>query len=380
MPDTIHSNDVPSGVGTPDEKQHLVSVAEEFLKASGLDNRGQPVAKEVAKAPEATKAAPEPAKAPETPPEKPAAPEPSKDKKSPFQLPKKDAAPPADPDAPDFVKGKSEKSAQWAALKAEKEAALAKAQQVEATYKAQLEKIQKERDEYAQTLRLSSAENAPEVKALAASVTRAQAEIKKAAGEHGDKLAELAALPDSAWKDAQIADVISELSDIQKGQVAYRLAQIKDLSDAKAATLQKIAAERDGLVVNETARIEASKQEAEKLFSTVAEEATAHLDILQAVEGNNDHNSRVSEILDTAKNLFMGSMDTKEVATASVWAAMAPHLYQQRTLLMQENAALRKQLDGLKAATPGATSSAKGADSSGGPKGFVESIMAEIQR
>ena len=217
---------------------------------------------------------------------------------------------------------------------------------------ATLKALEAERDDLSSRLKASSLERSPEFQNYyQTKINGIMEQIKSAAGEHGERAAQLSAMPDSEWRTSGLEEVFAELPASQQARMGALMARLDELNTEKSEQLanadQAYEAMLSGQNAEQDQRVEASR----KVFEEVASEAGA-LEVFQNRDDDDNWNAGVAEMRNTAKNIFLGESTEQELARASLWAAAAPKYRELLAGQMELNKRLQNQIKELKGATP----------------------------
>lgn len=301
----------------------------------------------------------------------PAAPEPAQKAAAPAQT---QAATPAEP-KPTVPKlpdppAKPTKAADWDALKAKHAEELAAIKAERDNYQRDLaaakaagdsEEVKRLRDEhkqYKELLRDVAIERDPEFKARYQ--TKSQAAIEaatQAAGDNGEKLAKLLALPSTPWRDEQIDKLTEGLSASSKRRVEAALVTLEQVDVARQAEIAErratFEAKQSELTSTQQQREAAQRAQLDGVFDKVKSEWTEKHPFFAPREGDDQHNQQVQQSLALAKEIFNGQMSPEDLVAASFWAASGPVVLDGWMKERAAREAAEKQLDRLRGVQPG---------------------------
>lgn len=214
-------------------------------------------------------------------------------------------------------------------------------------FQQQLETLQKERDTLIAQLETVAVEKSPRFEQMfKPRIEAAVNQAKLAVGpEKAKEIAELLSQPESAWRDAQIEAITEGLRPLQQQKLLNAMAEMDRVSSERQALSnqgsQLFKQWQGELQANALKQQEERQKAVQSTFDEVVSEwkkANAPLD---------------DKGIATAKEVFMGKLDLRDVATASMWVAVGPALAESAKGLQTENAQLKAELARLKSAAPG---------------------------
>lgn len=233
----------------------------------------------------------------------------------------------------------------------------------------ELDTLKKERDDYAQRLRMLKVEKDPKFEAHFNGRTNAQLDMAKriVGTESAERITQILKLPDSTQRDQQLEEAMVGLSTIQQnrlGSVVNSLAQIEQERESEISRWRENgeALEKQEKVELEKRQTE-YKQSWEKGFTSMVTQASDPKDglyIFQKREGNDPEttawNTSVDERIDRAKALVFNQDNKPEtLAKAALYASGFPEILKWGKLMGEENTKLKEQIKALSAANPGLT-------------------------
>lgn len=238
-----------------------------------------------------------------------------------------------------------------------------------------LEDLRKERDDYAARLRSVAIERDPAFEREFQQASGAVVEmIKSNVGvAKADEAEKILAMSPSEARDTAIEKFMENLPAYKQTQFGYALAEMDKLRHVKASKISEAQANWDKLQAEARTKQESERRQMQQAFDkTLAQwsDKDKGLPVLQKRDGDDAWNVKVDESTQLARDIFAGELGIDELAKASIWAATAP-------LLLEDNAALLKKIEGLETElkkftdlTPGADGK-RGAETPGATDGDV---------
>lgn len=228
--------------------------------------------------------------------------------------------------------------------------------------KTDFEKAQREAEEYRNLIRDVAIERDPEfTKQFESRRSTAIKEATVAAGEQGDKLTKLLALPDSEWRDEQISALIEELPAGAKRRVDASINLLTQLEIGKAA---EVAARKDSWEGKQREahtiqqrNLEAQQKEINAAFESIHgawSDDKEGMPFYQARPGEEEHNAAVKLTAEMAKKIYSGNMSAQELAEAAHWAAAGPRILEAWQTDRAELDKLRSRSDSARRRSPDA--------------------------
>lgn len=228
-----------------------------------------------------------------------------------------------------------------------------------------LDAIRKERDDLHTRLRAVAIERDPQFEREFSAATGAVTEmVRSTVGVvHADNAIKVLSMPPSEARDTAIEKLMESLPAFKQTQVAYALAEMDKLRHVKQAKIQESIANWDRLQAESRAAKDRETHELKGVFDkTLAEwtDPAKGLPILQKRDGDTEWNSKVDDTLQLARDIFDGDLEIDHMSRAALWAASAP-------LLLEDNAALLKQIEAKDAEIAALKGVAPGAGAAGQP-------------
>jgi hypothetical protein len=287
---------------------------------------------------EKPKATPEP----EKPKAEVAAPDPAKDKPNPAELLK--------PGSKDY---------NWNQLKTEKERLAAEVVELKAKLaspetQAQLEALQKERDELSKRLEESDIERHPRFQQHYDGSLKRIAETAKQVvpGETGEKIADMLKTGAFRTNDAAFKELISTLDSAELAQVGALMLQSRTLHIERADELARAGERKKQLQAQEeAAKVSESKRVMAQFEANIREIASAD-PLFSKRDGDEAWNSAVDKRITSARDLMTSDLDAKSVANVAIWATVGPEYKDMLETQMAINAKMKQQIELLSAASP----------------------------
>lgn len=247
----------------------------------------------------------------------------------------------------------------------------------------ELEQLKKERDELSRHLQELSIERHPQFQAyFTGRKEQALNSAKLLVGpEKGDHVTQLLNLPDSPYKQAQLNELMSELSPIQQGQLGAVMLKLSEVDMERNAELSKASQNYNRIQQQAQQQQAQQQQEYERSFNAIVEQHR-EIPVFATKEGDESWNQSVNQRLALAKDIYTGNLPPQERARASLWASAAPEFLNQANRLQQENATLRAELEALRGSSPaiGGPSSTGGGDSNPSTGDYVGSVEAAVKQ
>ena len=221
----------------------------------------------------------------------------------------------------------------------------------------------KREDELSERLRLVDITQHPKFKAFYDGKKNAQIEMaKKIVGaESSEQIATLLSLPDNAYRQEKIEELVGQLSPIQQSRIGSVLNSLNEIEIEREGQIEQ--AKKDYTAYQEKAKKDGETRQAElksnveKGFTTVLSTLQNSKDkdglfIFQKQDGNEDWNKGVDERVAYAKNLIFGQNDPQALMRAAFHAAALPGVVKSYQTLLSQVQGLQEQVKGLTAAQP----------------------------
>ncbi len=353
---------VPANATRLSAPPHAQSPADVFAEGGGADDgdaaappmRGD-FGRELAAAQTRDKGGAAPTQAGASPPEPAATP----------AAPALPAAKPTLPKLPD----KPTKAADWEALKANHAQELATLKAERDTYQRDLaaakaagdtdevKRLREEHKQYREILRDVAIERDPEFKARFNVREKAAIDAAaQAAGDAGEKLTKLLALPSTPWRDEQINKLTEDLSASSKRRVEAALTLLEQVDVERGAEIASRRATFDekqsSLLATQQQQQAAQRTQLDGVFGKVQSEWTEKHPFFAPREGDAAHNDAVAQTLTLAREIFNGQMSPEDLAAASFWAASGARVLDGWMKEKSAREAAEKQLDRLRGVQP----------------------------
>lgn len=189
----------------------------------------------------------------------------------------------------------------------------------------EVERLRKERDEFSARLERTALEQHPVFQAKFVAGREQIVNDAKAiigAGEVGDRVASLLALPDSPFRNQQIDAAMGDMTELQKATLSSAVLQLRRIDTERSQVLANHKPVLQQLQAQEQDRRAQAKEIAKKQFESAVKEAqeSGH-EFFRTVEGNNDWNQQVGQTVKLAQDIFLGNHDDKALASYSLKAA-----------------------------------------------------------
>tara|TARA_R100000808_G_scaffold15629_1_gene35977 strand:- start:4585 stop:5655 length:1071 start_codon:yes stop_codon:yes gene_type:complete len=240
-----------------------------------------------------------------------------------------------------------------------------------------LDSLRAERDDLSKRLRAASIERHPEFeKFFTGKLNGVISRAKATAGEHGERMEQILKMDSSAYRDAQMEELFSELPASKQATLGALIAQADEVKAERQAQLADADSTYEQLMASQSEQREELLAKSRKTFDEVADRATA-LEVYQKREGDDEWNAEVDARLELARNGFLGQSDENELAMLSLWGAAGEKYRELLATQIELNRRLQKQLDGVQGSTPSvAATDGKKADTK--ELGFVEEVMQKM--
>lgn len=307
-----------------------------------------------------TPAAPAEPAAPAKPAAEPAAPSKPAEPATPAAPAKPDSKLPS-PDT--YVPGAT-KADDWKRIKAERDAALARATELEAKVKGApdstaLATLQQERDQYRAQLQSIAIERDPAFdKEFSAQRTTVLTLAKNAAGpELAGKIDEFLSLPPGKQRDTAIQAVMEALPSYKQVMLGSALADLDKIALTRESKIAESRANWEKLQAQAHAeQLATEARQKAVLEDTIAKWADPKkgFGIFAHKEGDPDHNAAVDSTLALARDIYHGNLDYAEMAKAALWAGAAGSLLKHIESLQSTVAERDAEIAKLTGQSPGA--------------------------
>lgn len=227
-------------------------------------------------------------------------------------------------------------------------------------YTKERETWQKERDDLLKRLQTTAVEKDPRFQAY---FTNREAnyinQAKNIAGEHGEKLTAILAMPEGNAKTQALDDILVALPASSQARIGGIINNLESLHIERQAELAKAA---------DTYRSMQERQVAEqrdfiakansKLEDTLERwsDPTKGLAVFQKREGDEEWNQQVENSKALARKIFSGDSTMEEKARAAAWAAAAPQILSNWKADQAKLLAAEQKIAKLSAAQPSVSS------------------------
>lgn len=260
--------------------------------------------------------------------------------------------------------------AESAAAKKRAEEFEAKAKEIEAKFASQpkpepapdftaeIERLKKEREDYAERLRLVDVREDPQFKSYYGKKTETAINLAKqiVGSEKGETVANLLRQPESQWKEEALANILIDLSPLQQsrlGGVLNNLAELDAEQQSEVSRYKELANQRETAAKTKQAEI---KSNLEKLFTQIVEARSGKdgMAVFQRRDNDAGYNSAVEKRIAAAKSLLFdqGSIKPEEIMNAALDAVALRPVLEHNLALQKELTTLTEQINALKASTP----------------------------
>mgnify|MGYP001007139144 FL=1 len=103
---------------------------------------------------------------------------------------------------------------------------------------------------------------------------------------------------------------------------------------------------------------EAQQKEAAELFDATWAKAAQAIEIIQPIEGDEDHNAFIDQVKTHASNMFNGSAEPEDLAKLAIWGVLGPQFREALYAEVNVSKGLRDEIARLKGAQPGGAGAA----------------------
>lgn len=262
----------------------------------------------------------------------------------------------------------SERDATIAALKAEVEGAKKKSTEPTAP-PPELDALKKERDEYSNRLRLLDVERHPKFQAYYTGKVNAQVEMAKriVGPDKADAAAKIVTLPESAYRDAQVEELMLDLTPLQQSRLAGVLNAVSEIEADKQSEISKARENYDKMLSEQKTEQESRQAKIQQQFKETALKIQESNPVFQKRQDDAEWNKAVEDRIAQAERLFFGK-DTKveDVMQAAFNAAALPAILTSFEAMHAENEQLKKQVEELSQSSPKISSASE--TERGGPQ------------
>jgi hypothetical protein len=233
----------------------------------------------------------------------------------------------------------------------------------------ELDSLKKERDDLSERLRILDVERHPKFTAYFKNKIDTQVDLAKriVGTEYAETAAKLLALPDGQYKDAQIEEMLINLSPLQQSRFGSVLNSMSEIEGERQSEITRSKENFDKLKSDQAAAREQQSKGIEKAFNEAAIKAQESNPVFKKREGDHAWNTEVEKRLETARNLFFGKgVKSEQVIQASLDAASLPAILTGYEAMYKENERLKSQISELSKASPSIQSRETSSD--GSPK------------
>ena len=239
---------------------------------------------------------------------------------------------------------------------------------------AELEQIQKERDELSEQLKLTAIERHPEFRRKFEQ--RASKLIETAKGMVGggldEKIVQVMFMAEGDGRTEEMDNIFAELPVSKQARLANVIQEMDELQEERLEALNNANATYEALAENDRQTRVGFVDANQQLFDDVAVRAQ-NLEFYRTKEGDEEWNQGVQDRLNLARNIYTGSASGEELVLASLWAAQAPAAREALATQVEINRRLKAQIKEMQGATPSVTADAD--DSKAGTdQGFLKTL------
>lgn len=217
-----------------------------------------------------------------------------------------------------------------------------------------MESLTKERDDLSQRLRLASIERHPEFqKKYQDRISHIIDQAKKAVPEeYKSRIGDLLLMDESEYRTQSLEEVFVELPTSQQAKMGALMARMDEVMSDRSNALSNAGDTYQALMADQAQQQETHMADSNKLFDEVSGQASKVLEVFQTREGDDDWNNEVSSRINSARGIFTGDNDPKELASASMWAAAGPKYRELLGVQIELNRRLQAQVEEQGGATP----------------------------
>lgn len=221
----------------------------------------------------------------------------------------------------------------------------------------ELESIKAERDKLSEQLRLVSVENHPKFKTYFENKTNAQLELaKKIVGpDKSDKIVELLKSPDSTLKDAQLEELISELTPLNQSRMGSVLNALSDIQTERSSEIARAKENYDKIQQEQLDKIESEKKRITGMFDDTVKawsDAAKGNPMFQLRTGDDAWNESVNKRIEGAKTLIFGQVQPEQAITSALNAMAYPEILKLSITQAEQIKKLEAQNKELSSASP----------------------------
>lgn len=255
----------------------------------------------------------------------------------------------------------------WNQLKSEKEKLAAEVAELKAKLaspetQAQLDALQKERDELSTRLEQADIERHPRFQQHYDGNLKRIAETAKQVvpGENGEKIADMLKSGAFRTNDAAFRELISTLDSVEQAQIGALMLQSRTLHIERADELARAGERKKQLQAQEeAAKASESKRVMAQFEANIREIASAD-PLFSTRDGDDAWNAAVEKRITSARDLMTSDLDAKSVANVAIWATVGPEYKDMLETQMAINAKMKQQIELLSAASPKVSGSQSG--------------------
>ena len=239
-----------------------------------------------------------------------------------------------------------------------------------------MESLTKERDDLSQRLRLASIERHPEFQKkyqdrIGHILDQAQKTVPE---EYKSRIGDLLLMDESEYRTQSLEEVFVELPTSQQAKMGALMARMDEVMTERADALSNAGDTYQALMANQAQQQEAHIADSNKLFDEVSSQASKVLEVFQTREGDDDWNNEVSSRINSARGIFTGDNDPKELASASMWAAAGPKYRELLGVQIELNRRLQAQIEEQSGATPSVSGGSGSTEGEASDKGFLNHV------
>lgn len=220
--------------------------------------------------------------------------------------------------------------------------------------KKDLEALKRERDEYSEQLRMLDVERHPKFRAYYDAQVTAQVEkAKQIVGpERAGEIAEILALPESAWKAQRVNELIADLTPYQQTRLGATLDKLADISLEREGEIRKARENFAKIEAEKAAAAKAAEENTVRAFDKTVETLDDTWVMYKPREGDAEWNNGVKERMEFARAIYRGELEPQDLAKQALLAASVPTMLKAFEAQVQRAKALEDELKELRAASP----------------------------
>lgn len=222
----------------------------------------------------------------------------------------------------------------------------------------ELDTLKQERDDLLNRIRTIDVEKDPRFQRYFTSKTNSQLELAKSivGADHAETVSKLLSLPEGEFRDSKIEEFMGNLTPMQHTRLGGVLNSLAQISQERTAALDEARTNYDSIQAKTKAEQESAmnqyKATATQTFDATLSEARKESPFFQTKEGDDAHNTEVTERIAIAKELMFDKKPLDQVAQAAMYAAAFPASLREIQSQKAEIEKLTAQVASLTAASP----------------------------